>query len=30
LHSNCKQLVFFASPLCKTKGYFFCGVENTY
>ncbi len=30
LHSNCKQLVFFASPLCKTKGYFFSGVENTY
>ncbi len=30
LHSNCKQLVFFASPLCKTKGYFFFGVENTY
>jgi hypothetical protein len=30
LHSNCKQLVFFAAPLCKTKRYFFCGVENTY
>jgi hypothetical protein len=29
-HSNCKQLVFFASPLCERKGYFFCGVQNTY